>query len=93
MFRRWIADPLARLRRHWDEKMVTVRWYWTEQSKNLQDIPENESWMAEPWTSPPPEHQPEKRPSRTSFVFHPQEDDYDGEGLEHVRSYLASDAE
>jgi hypothetical protein len=30
---------------------------------------------------------------RWGFVFRPQEEDYDGEGLEHVWSYLAPDVE
>jgi hypothetical protein len=80
---RWVLNPLIRLQRLWDEKAVYVRWYWKEQSESLGNLP-----RIEPWTPPPREEQPTLPPCRTSFVFQPAEEDYDGQGLDHVRTYL-----
>ncbi len=82
---RWIADPRMRLLSHWERAEVNGRWYWTEQSADRQTLAKSPAW-----TSPPISEQPERRPSRLSFVIKPREEDYDGEGLEHVRSYLLS---
>ena len=80
---RWVHDPLNRLRWLWDKKRVSVRWYWREQNKPLAELP-----TIKPWTSPATNRQPKRLPDRTSFVFQPAEEDFDGRGPEHVSKYL-----
>jgi hypothetical protein len=80
---RWVENPLIRLQRLWDEKAVSVCWYWGDKSKSLANLP-----RIAPWTPLPRKRQPKLRPSRTKFAFQPAESDYDGRGLEHVRTYL-----
>jgi hypothetical protein len=80
---RWVENPLIRLQRLWDEKAVSVCWYWGDKSRSLANLP-----RIAPWTPPPRKQQPKLRPSRTKFAFQPAESDYDGRGLEHVRTYL-----
>jgi len=82
---RWIADPLKRLLPHWQRSEVNGRWYWTEQAADRQTLAKSR-----PWTCPRLAEQPKRRPTRLNFVIKPRPEDYDGEGLEDIWSYLSS---